>query len=158
MSWTDYEAPTADIPLGNGKTGKVRGLNADDLAILLTNHLEPISKAAALYAAAKKDVYTKANLHSFVISCAKEFPDLMSEVISLAADEPSLRTKKIALGVQMTALQEILRLTVEEAGGLGNLSLVLGNLAKGVLSELQLPEPAPNGTQSPTSIGASEKT
>lgn len=158
MSWTDYRAPTAEIPLGNGATGEVRGLNADDLAILVANHLEPISKATALYAAQKRDQFSTANLHAFVIQTASSFPGLVSEVISLAADEPSLKGRKIALGVQIAALNEIVRLTLEEAGGLGNLSLVLGNLAKGVLSEYKVPGPAElSAMMSGSSIGGSEK-
>ena len=160
MSWTDYKAPTAEIPLGNGKTGEVRGLNADDLAVLITNHLEPISKAVKLYADSRKDVFTNKTMQQFIIQSASSFPQLVSEVISIAADEPTLKSKKIALGVQVAALNEIVRLTLEEVGGLGNLSLVLASLAKGVL---QAAEPAgdktaPTATPSPSSIGASEKT
>lgn len=159
MSWTDYKAPTAQIPLGNGTTGEVRGLNADDLAVLITNHLEPISKAVALYAAQKRDQFSTANLHAFVIQTASEFPGLVSEVISLAADEPAVREKKIALGVQIAALNEILKLTLEEVGGLGNLTLVLANLAKGALSGYQVPGPANQGAEaSQDGIGGSEKT
>lgn len=158
MSWADYQPPTAEVPLGNGATGTVRGLNVDDLSALITNHLEPISEAVALYAKSKKDVYTQANLHSFVVSTAKQFPGLVSEVISLAADEPSLKGKKIGLGVQMSAIDSILKLTLEEMGGLGNLSLVLASLAKGVLSGLPGREPAENETPSQTSIGDAAKT
>lgn len=158
MSWTDYTSPTAEIPLGQGKTGTVRGLNVDDIAILLTNHLEPISKAVALYAASKKDVFSTKNLHSFVIATASEFPTLIAEVISLAADEPSLKDKKIAMGVQIAALNEIIRLTLEELGGLGNLSLVVANLAKGVLREYPTLRPAEKGAPSLNSIGESAKT
>ena len=160
MSWADYQPPTAEVPLGGGATGMVRGLNVDDLSVLITNHLEPISKAVALYAQSKKDVYTKASLHAFVISTASEFPGLISEVISLAADEPSLKGRKIAMGVQIAALNEIIRLTLEELGGLGNLSLVVANLAKGVLSEYpNLRGPAqPGETPSPDSIGDAVKT
>lgn len=165
MSWADYQPPTAEIPLRidpetqQPVMGRVRGLNVDDLAILIGNHLEPISKALALYTASKKDVYTASNLHAFVIQTASEFPGLIAEVISLAADEPSLKGKKIAMGVQIAALNEIFKLTLEELGGLGNLSLVVANLAKGVLSEYpSLRGPVANRTQSTDSIGGAEKT
>lgn len=158
MSWADYQPPTAEVPLGGGKTGTVRGLNVDDLSTLLSSQLDPVAEAVALYAASKKDVYTTANLHAFVISCAKQFPSLVSEVISLAADEPSLREKKIGIGVQIAALNEIVRLTLEELGGLGNLSLVVANLAKGALSEYPMRGPAQNETPSPGSIGDAAKT
>lgn len=159
MSWADYQPPTAEVPLGGGAKGRVRGLNVDDLSTLLSTHLEPIAQATALYAASKKDVYTTANLHAFVISVARQFPTLVSEVISLAADEPSLREKKIAMGVQIAAMNEIVRLTLEELGGLGNLSLVVANLAKGALSEYPMRGPAQGSeTTSPASIGDAGKT
>lgn len=159
MSWADYRPPTAEIPLGGGMTGTVRGLNMDDLSVLISNHLEPIAEATALYAKSKKDVYTSKNLHAFAISVAKEFPGLVSEVISLGADEPSLKSRPIAFGVQMSALNEIIRLTLDEMGGLGNLSLVIANLAKGVLGEYPtMRGPAQSETPSPASIGAVEKT
>lgn len=160
MSWADYQPPTATVPLGGDATGQVRGLNVDDLSILITNHLPAISKALALYAASKKDVYSTANLQAFIIQTVSQFPGLVSEVISLAADEASLKGKKIALGVQIAAMNEIAKLTLEELGGLGNLSLVLANLAKGALSEYpSLREPAMTITErSADSIGGAEKT
>ena len=159
MSWADYQPPSIDVPLGGGATGQVRGLNVDDLSVLITNHLEPIVKATELYAKSKTEVFTQVSLHAFVLSIAKEFPSLVTEVISLAADEPSLRGKKIALGVQIAALDAITKLTLEEMGGLGNLSLVVANLAKGVLREYpQMRGPAQERTPLPGSIGGSEKT
>ena len=160
MSWTDYAAPTADIPLGGDATGRVRGLNLDDISILVTDHLPAITKAVTLYAASKGDVYTKTNIHAFVIQVASEFPTLLSEVISLAADEPALKGRKIAMGVQIAALTEIVRLTLEELGGLGNLSLVVANLAKGVLSgqEVMRTPATEVRTSSLGSFGVSEKT
>lgn len=164
MSWADYKPPSAEVTIGIDPAtnepiiGIVRGLNLDDLSYLISNHLEPISQAVELYAKSKQNVYSTKNLHGFVISCASQFPGLVSEVISRAADEPSLREKKLAMSVQLAALNEIVRLTVEELGGLGNLSLVLGNLAKGVLENKALREPANEaGTTSPDSIGAAGK-
>ena len=157
MSWTDYRAPTAEIPLGGGNTGTVRGLNLDDLSTLVSNHLDPIVRAVELYTASQKDVFTKANLHAFVIQLVKEFPALVNEVVALAAEEPTLAHKKIAMGVQIAALDAIVRLTLEEVSGLGNLSLVLANLVKGALGEGPMAETL-SEIASPVSIGESEKT
>lgn len=158
MSWADYQPPSIEVPLGNGAVGTVRGLNVDDLSALIATHLDTLSEAVALYARSKADVYSQRNLHAFVIAVAKEFPSLISEVISLAADEPTLKGKKLGLGLQVAALDAIVKLTVEEAGGLGNLSLVLGNLAKGALSGMESKGLAQTETPLPISIGDAEKT
>ncbi len=135
MSWAEYEPPTTRVPLSNKQSGIVRGLNLDDMTILVTNHLEPISRAVALYAQSKNDVYSQDHLFQFITLVVQQFPGLVTEIIALAADEPSLRDKKIAAGDQIAALDAIGRLTLEGAGGLGNLSATLLNLAKGALSE-----------------------
>jgi hypothetical protein len=69
----------------------------------------------------------------------------------MCADEPSLKGKKMGLGIQISALSAIVKLTLEEAGGLGNLSATLAALVKGALQNAseQLQKPI----QSRGSIG-----
>ena len=129
---SNYKTPTIDVPLGD-QVVPLRGLDLDDFSALLQTHLEPISKAAELYRASKRDVFSTANLQSFVLTVAKDFPGLVSEVISIAADEPEARRIKTNLGFQMSAIQAIVKLTLEEAGGLGNLVASLAALSKGAL-------------------------
>ncbi len=160
MAWTDYRAPTARIPLGGDAYGEVRGLNIEDISMLLTNHLEPLSKAVQLYADSQTDIFTSRSMQQFMVQAVSHFPVLVTEVISLAADTPDLATKKLALGVQLSALNEITRLTLDEVGGLGNLSGVLHNLTAGMHKHAaeQRDKAVPSSSRSHASIGGSGRT
>ena len=133
MALMDHVTPRITVPLLGDNTMSVRGLNLDDFAALLTEHLEPISKAVALYAQHKQSVFSNSNLHGFVLEVAKDFPALVSEVISIAADEPEAKGKKLGVGFQLAAISAIMKLTMEEAGGLGNLFASLAALVQGAL-------------------------
>lgn len=133
MAAIDYKTPTTEIPFPNGGSMTVRGLNLDDLSALLQDHLEPISKAVDAYRLHKESAFTNANLMTFILTLAKDFPGLVSEVISIATDEPGARNIKFSLGIQVSALAAVSKLTLEEAGGLGNLFATLATLARGVL-------------------------
>lgn len=87
----------------------------------------------ALYQAQRKDIFATHNLQQFILSVVKDFPGLVMEVISIASDEPEARNVKLGIGYQLTAISEISKLTLEEAGGLGNLIASLAALGKGAL-------------------------
>jgi hypothetical protein len=127
----DFKVPTADIPLNKEISITVRGLGLDDLSCLVATHLDSISKAAELYNRSKEDIFATANMQGFILTLAKDFPGLVSEVISIAADEPDAKDVKLPFPIQLRALTEISRLTLEDAGGMGNLFATLGSLWKG---------------------------
>lgn len=133
MGLSQHITPRSIVPLLNDNTVAVRGLNLDDFSALLQNHLEPISKAVALYQAQRADIFATNNLQQFVLSVVKDFPGLVMEVISIASDEPEARDIKLGIGLQLTIVSEICKLTLEEAGGLGNLIASLAALGKGVV-------------------------
>jgi len=127
MQLKDYEIERAKVPLP-GKKGEhfeVRGLCADDLTFLITLHHGPITKALAQYQQARGDVMTKKNLTGFVLTLAQDFPDLVAEVISAASDSLDDATRKVArrlpITTQIVALNEILKLTMQEVDGIKNL-------------------------------------
>lgn len=123
-----FKTVRSEVPLpGENPSIHVRGLGLEDFSVLITDHLALITEAAERWAAMRKDVYAKANLQGFILVLARDFPGLVSEVISLAADEPELRDFKMPIGPQMAAMTEIARLTLVDAGGLGNLFAVLGS-------------------------------
>lgn len=137
MGITSYQAATTDIPLPDGPNGEknsftVRGLGLDDFGVLITNNLSAITQAAEAYAIHKAEAGNTASLQGFVLIVLRDFPGLMMEVISVAADEPAAKNKRLPMAVQMAALTEIARLTVIDAGGLGNLLAMLGSALKGV--------------------------
>ncbi len=131
----EYQTPRIEVPLDTSGTKIVslRGLNLDDLADLLQGHLEPISKAVDLYQQSKQDIFTNKNFQGFILGILKDFPGLVTEVISIAADEPEAKKVKLPLGFQTAAIAAVMKLTLEEAGGLGNLFASLAALARGAL-------------------------
>lgn len=127
-----FKQITAEVPLpGDNPPINVRGLGLEDFSVLITDNLAMITEAAERWAAMKNDVYAKSNLQGFILVLARDFPQLVSEVISLAADEPELKGFRLPIGPQMAALTEIARLTLVDAGGLGNLFAVLGSALRG---------------------------
>ena len=148
---SEYQTPRIEVPLGADKVVALRGLNLDDFALLLQDHLEPISKAVDLYQQSKQDIYTNKNMQGFILAIVKDFPGLVSEVISIAADEPEAKRVKLGLGFQTSAVAAISKLTLEEAGGLGNLFASLAALARGVLQNAS--EMSQMQTRSRGSIG-----
>lgn len=122
MPLTAHVTPRIVVPLLNGNDVAVRGFNLDDFAALMPSHFEAVSKIAALYAEQKSSVFSSKAIGEFIMSSAAAFPNLISEVISIASDEgPEARNVKLPTTLQISVLSAIVKLTVEEAGGLGNL-------------------------------------
>jgi hypothetical protein len=131
MLLKDYVIPRSRIDLPGAKVDgekpffEVRGITLDDMTFLINQHLGPITKAVKLYQESREDVLKTGNLQGFVMTLARDFPDLAAEVISAASDSLDDETRKIAktlpISVQIMALSEITRLSLEDAGGLKNL-------------------------------------
>lgn len=131
MQLRDFQIQRSKIPLpGKAVNGvkpffEVRGLCADDLTFLIGQHVGPITKAIKLYQESRVDVLKTGNLQGFVMTLARDFPFLVAEVISAASDALDDETRNVAkvlpVGVQLAALNEIVRLSIEETGGLKNL-------------------------------------
>jgi hypothetical protein len=131
MQLRDYQIPRSRITLPGKPVGgekpfiEVRGLCADDLTFLIGQHLGPITRAVKLYQESREDVMTTGNMAGFVMSLARDFPDLVAEVISAACDSLDDETRNVArqlpITSQIAAMSEITKLTLEDAGGLKNL-------------------------------------
>lgn len=121
----DFAIPRAAVKLPGGKQFMVRGLSSDDLAIMVSQHLPEIVKAVELYQERQKNVMDTGSLTGFLMTFAKDFPAVLAEVISAATDSTSEKAREVArkmpLPIQLAALNEITRLTMEESGGLKNL-------------------------------------
>ncbi len=133
MGLAQHVTPRMIVPLLDGNSVSLRGLNLDDFSALLVDHLEPISKIAELYAEHKNSVFSNKAFQGFLIGIAKDFPSIVMEVISMSSDEPDAKGVRLATGLQISCLTAIMKLTVEEAGGLGNLFAQLGALGRGVI-------------------------
>lgn len=121
MPLSAHQPPRIVVPLLGANNVSVRGFNLDDFAALLPEHLEAVTKIAEMYGQHKQSVFSGKAFGEFIVLVAKDFPGIVSEVISRAADEPDAKNVKLSIGLQISVLTAILKLTVEEAGGLGNL-------------------------------------
>jgi hypothetical protein len=131
MLLKDFVIPRSKINLPGRKIDgvqpffEVRGITLDDMTFLVQQHLAPITKAIKLYQESREDIMVSGNLQGFVMTLARDFPNLAAEVISAASDSLDDETRKVAkalpIATQIQALSEITRLTLEDAGGLKNL-------------------------------------
>jgi hypothetical protein len=131
MKLADYTIQREKITLPGKAVGgekpffEVRGLCLDDMTFLIQRHLGPITRALKLWQESREDVIRTGNVSQFVMVLAKDFPELAAEVISAAADEldeaATAKAGKLPIAAQIAALSAISRLSMEDAGGLGNL-------------------------------------
>lgn len=128
MPLSAHQTPRIVVPLLDDNTVSVRGINLDDFMALLPNNFEAMSKIAATYAAHKESVFSPRAFTEFLLASATGFPNLVAEVISIAADEPDAKGIKLGTSLQLSVLAAIAKLTIEEAGGLGNLFAQLRDL------------------------------
>lgn len=134
MTWTDYQVPTVMIDTGDGKERPVRGLSLDDMSLLVVNHLDSMMEITTLYIQSQKDVLAATNMTDLVMVAVRTFPDFISEVISIVTDTPELRKTRLPAGLQMKVLSAALKLTIEDAGGMGNLSAMLQDAVKAAVA------------------------
>lgn len=135
----------------------VRGLTLADISRIIGDHVADIEAAYELYQSGKNTIIQRGSMDALILQICRDAPGLVAEVISTTADEPDLAEKyaKIPFSVSAVALAEIMRMTLEEQGGLKNLSAALVQILKDVLPAKMrdallgsLPEP-----QSPDSTG-----
>lgn len=160
MALKDYVTPTISVPLGTREGGPevtLRGLGLDDFSMILGEHMESASKIAVLYSEHKNSLFTARPFQAFLLTIAKDFPKLVMEVISIAADEPESKNVKIGIGTQLACLNAILTLTIEDAGGLGNLFARLRDLGANAKAEAEAGDPS-NTAPSQNSTGPGERT
>lgn len=133
-TWTDYRVPVVYVPMGDDKEGPVRGLALEDFSNLIVAHLDTMMEITTLYIQSQKDVLAGTNMTDIAIIVARQFPDFVSEVISMVTDTPELKGVRMPVGLQMAILSAALKLTIEDAGGLGNLSAMLQSAVKAAVA------------------------
>lgn len=133
MELRDFTIPRTRVPLpGKAAPGgekpffEVRGLCADDLTFLVTMHHSQITKALVVYQEQRERIMGGGRgMTDFLLTIAREFPDLVAEVISAATDSLDDSTRKVAktlpFTTQLLALNEIVKLSMDEIGELKNL-------------------------------------
>ena len=150
MPLSAYEARTARVPLNKGNDFEVRPITFPDLALLASQQMPALVAIVAKYREAQEDVYSRKNITNLALSVARDFPTFATEIISACVvgetvtDETKKKIALLPAPVQMSALVEIGRLTVEEAGGLGNLMADLRSKFEGLVDQT----PETDGRQS----------
>ena len=134
MTWTDYKPPVLMVDAGDGVDRPVRGLGLEDFSQLIVSHLDDLMNMTTLYIQSQKDVFAATNMTEVVMLAVRDFPKMVTEVISMATDTPELRNVRLPAGVQFKIIEATVRLTMEDAGGLGNLSAMLQNAVQAAVA------------------------
>ncbi len=147
MSLTAFEPKTEMVELPGGGSFAVRGLSLEDFTVLLRAHYEPISTLFDRYVAesAAEAVDQKetggvmglGDVRGVVLEALEHAPGLIGDVIARAAEETENphRARLLPMGVQIDAIEKVIRLTLEAEGGLEKLVETVSRLA-GSLTEL----------------------
>lgn len=145
MAKIKYEAPTKQIPLPRGESMTVRGLGFEDISLLIADHVEEITEIVELWQSSKTDIFSQANLQTFVLTLVRHSPTLVAEVISRGADatDEIETVRKLPFAIQIAAMSEIGNMTMEDLGGLGNLAAVAATVVKGLTDKGESADPTP---------------
>lgn len=122
MSLSDY-SPEKAVVVFKGGQFEVRGITLDDLAILLRDHMDDLDALVNILGNAMKSGISQdtavALATQHALALVREAPGLVARAIAQQADEPDLveNARRLPMHVQVSALEDIARLTFEEAGG-----------------------------------------
>jgi hypothetical protein len=128
------------------------------MTALVVDHLDDMMEITTLYIQSQKDVKAVTNYTELLLLVSKQFPRFVSEVISIVTDTPEIRNVKLGAALQLKILSASLKLTVEDFGGVGNLSALLQKVAGETLQARGEVGQKLKAILSPSFIGESEKT
>jgi len=150
MPLASYTPPRKDIPAGSTVIS-VRGLNLNDVALLMAAHGADLFAAYAAFEKMMDEATIDGQLISrVVIETVIKAPQLAADIIKLGADEPDSGDAALTLPfpVQVAALSTIMNMTFEAGGGLGNFLAALGGIARGL--GIEMPESLPASRKAST--------
>jgi hypothetical protein len=118
MSIHDYKPETAEVEFKGGSL-TVRGLALDDVAVLMRSHLVDLDKLIGIYQSEVNDAAAVASFAQYALALAREAPGLVANIIALSCDEPEHvdKFRKLSIPITTRAVEKIIQLTFEEAGG-----------------------------------------
>lgn len=133
MALADYTPQRTAIMQGDKPLFMVRGLSLDDVSVLVRSHLDALNLLATM----AEETNTHFGSVAFFTQAVTTAPNVVFDAIALAADEPSYASdaRKLPVGLQIKALQEISRLTLEDIGG----PKALVALVRSLLNQKSLP-------------------
>jgi hypothetical protein len=122
MSLALYVPPRVNVTMNAGEnplTVSVRGLNLIDIAVLVADHLEEFRALAKIWTDAQQEIFASVQQDNFILNLITQTPTIAAMVIALATDEKDsvLQAASLPIAFQVRVLLEIIRLTLEDAGG-----------------------------------------
>jgi len=129
-----YATERVDILHRDKPLISVRGLNLEDMAILVREHLEDFQQLAEVAKLSQSEIFARVQNDVFILEVTSKFPVVTARLISLCADEPDSldKIRTFPLGVQLKAVQQIVRLSLEDIGGpKAFAALVMGMIGRG---------------------------
>jgi hypothetical protein len=119
MNLSEYMPSTGDVPLGRKGSFKVKGIDFDDLQVLIADFLPDLERLWEMVSQVKDDRSLESAL---ILKVATEVPALLGEIIAIAArpfdpTATSMHARSLPFPVQVKAMETISRLTFEEFGG-----------------------------------------
>jgi hypothetical protein len=132
MSLKKYR-PRVETILAGEETVALRGLNVNDVSILLDAHRPMIEQMVGLMNDMEQGTSLESRVDRLIVESIQRAPDLVAGIICLAADEPDAadQAKSLPFAVQVEALVHVFTLTFQETGGLGNFLAVLRRVLDG---------------------------
>lgn len=127
MPLSTHTIRTEKVRLTKDNDFAVRAVTFPDLTFMVSTRMPDLIAIVSKYQELKGDITSRQNMADLAIMVARDFPGFAVEMISACIYgedvTPEMRRTVAALPVttQLDALSKIARLTVEEAGGLGNL-------------------------------------
>lgn len=135
MSLKSYKPVFSQIPISETETFGVRGLNSQDIAILVETHSDTLDELFKLLGdsfgvkGASQDLVEKfdTKLAQAALHVAQKTPQFLAAVVALAAEENQQDgdfaqlikiTRTLPMPVQVNAVIEIAQLTFHEVGGI----------------------------------------
>ena len=128
MSLHDFTPERVAIKHKGKPLMEVRGSNLEDLAYLVREHLEDLRTLQTRATGAQAEIFSRLNQDGFLLKVLTDLPVIASEIIARAADAEeggAANIRRLPLGTQILAMQEILRMTLEDVGGPNGLSAIL---------------------------------
>lgn len=121
MALSDFTPDTADV-MYKGKTlVTVRGLNLEDISILMRNHIGDLQTIYAMVAPSGKLLPSSIDVDNVLFSLLTNAPNTAVKMIQLAANEPDAdaarKVERMPAPLQLKILIEIVKLTFEDVGG-----------------------------------------
>lgn len=137
MGLKDLKIPEAIIETPGGEFA-VRGLSLDDLAWLVRRHGDTMSKVFNDFVASDAEL-TSDSVAGFLLPLVESMPGLVSEVIACGAGDAEEATlvRRLPFLVQIDALEKVIDLSFDAAGGPKKLAETVVRLARGTTGLLE---------------------